>query len=57
MLSIMFVLYSLQFLNMLLRSAKTACHVQQSVLQANQAVYGLQCMLPGMLLYAVLTMS
>ena len=57
MLSIMFVLYSLQFLNMLLRSAKTACHVQQSVLRANQAVYGLQCMLPGMLLDAVLTMS
>jgi hypothetical protein len=57
MLSIMFVLYSLQFLNMLLRSAKTACHVEWSVSQAKQAVYGLQCMRPGMLLDAVLTMS
>ena len=45
--------HAAQFLNMLLRSAKTACHVEWSVSQANQAVYGLQCMLPGMLLDAI----
>ncbi len=49
--------HAVQICNMLLRSAKTACHVEWSVSQAKQAVYGLQCMLPGMLLDAVLTMS
>lgn len=46
--------HAVQSRNMLLRSAKTACHVEGSVSQAKQAVYGLQCLLPGVLQYAVL---